>query len=407
MTPSTPLTRRTLVKLLAASPLAVPAIVRAQPAGAFQPTATLPDVSLQDIGLPEGTSIVVADNRNYWALYPRDENLSIRQVDRLDEGVGLRFAMAASGFPLDHLEVSGEGEAETWSEENSFLVRFPQTVSLTAQHHRITLRGVAANGERTPEYFLNLQYNSNAQDAAAGRTAFSRITVRDSNLQLAYSQADDWIINAPSESDQAFAQKHWGHLFTPGDSNLEVTRAVTRQLITDFEPRRGTPSDVMNGLHPFRQFERLLADEDRCWCANICEIISHALNSLGVPCRLIRMRNTFYNAAPGIDGRDFELLLAGGHTVPEIYDRDSGQWIFFDPTLRRLGVRDAAGHFLNFFELHLQVNQPHRAAGLKLDAFDPATGKVTVESFDESEVKPNLSHYAKREQRFYYFKRGA
>jgi hypothetical protein len=396
-----------MVKFLAAAPLTVGAMASAgESKPAFVPSTEIPDVSLQKLDLPEGASIPVAANQNYWELYPREEPVGISHIDRLDEGVGLRFVLIGDGFALDHLEVAAEGEGEVWNEGKNLLVSWPKTVSLTPQRLRVTLTGFTAEGERSPEYFLNLQYNSNAQDAAAGRTAFSRITVRDSNLSIAYSRAADWIVNDPSEEDRAYAQERWGHLIEPGASRWEHTQAVTCSLIRDFATVRGTPSDVMNGLHPFRQYERLLAGEDRCWCANICEITCHALNSLDIPARLIRMRHTYHNAAEGVPGRDFELLLAGGHTVVEVYDATSGQWMFFDPTAQRLGVRDAAGHYLNFFEVHLQVNQPHRAAGLTLDAYDAEADTLSVEKFADSPKRPNFTHYAKREQRFYYFRRG-
>ena len=52
------------------------------------------------------------------------------------------------------------------------------------------------------------------------------------------------------------------------------------------------------------------------------------------------------------------------------------------------------------------MNQPHRAAGLTLDAYDPSTQTEFVETFADSAIHANVAHYAKREQRFYYFKRG-
>ncbi len=51
------------------------------------------------------------------------------------------------------------------------------------------------------------------------------------------------------------------------------------------------------------------------------------------------------------------------------------------------------------------MNQPHQAADLKLDAYDPITGEETTYDFADSPVRPNMLHSAKREQRFYYFKR--
>ncbi|MBT5900934.1 MAG: transglutaminase domain-containing protein [Opitutaceae bacterium] len=406
MNPSLSLSRRDMVKFMATSPLLFATRSSAAELAAFTPTEALPDVSLQTIGLPAGTQIPVASNHEYWELYPTADTLSIERIERLPTGVGLRFTLAGSNFPLTKLTVEAEGDATVATKGRSFTIRFAKEVSLVAQTQRVDLHGYTADGQKSPPYFLNLQYNSNAQDAAAGRTMFSRIGVRHTNLQLAYSFVDDWIIENPTTADREYAQERWGNLAAQDAPPYQQARAITRRLIEEFEPRRGTPSDAMDGLHPFRQYERLLAEQDRCWCANMVEIMSLALNALDIPCRLVRMRHTYFNAEPGQPGKDFELMLAGGHTIAEVYDKTLGQWIFIDPTLRRLGIRDAAGEYLNFFEIHLQVNQPHRAIGLTLDAYDPVTKTDSVETFAESAIHDNVAHFARREQRFYYFKRG-
>lgn len=405
MNPSLSLSRRDMVKFLAASPLLM-AVKPAHALEAFTPTVAMPDVSLQTIGLPAGTQIPVASNHEYWKLYPTADTLSIGSIERLSSGVGLRFTLAGSDFPLSKLTIEADGPAKVTTTGRSFTIRFTKEVSLVAQKQRVDIYGLTASGKKSPPYFLNLQYNSNAQDAAAGRTMFSRIGVRDTNLQLAYSFVDDWIMDNPTAADREYARERWGNLAAADASPYQQARAITRRLIEEFEPRRGTPSDAMDGLHPFRQYERLLAEQDHCWCANMVEIMSLALNSLDLPCRLVRMRNTYFNASPGQPGKDFELMLAGGHTIAEIYDKTLGQWIYLDPNQRQLGIRDAAGEYLNFFEIHLQVNQPHRSAGLTLDSYDPVTKTESVETFAESSIHDSLAHFARREQRFYYFKRG-
>ena len=406
MNPSLSLSRRDMVKFLAASPLLFATRSPAAELAAFTPTEAMPDVSLQTIGLPAGTQIPVASNHEYWKLYPTAETLSIESIERLSSGVGLRFTLAGSDFPLSKLTLEADGPAEVTTTGRSFTIRFTKEVSLVAQKQRVDIRGLTATGKKTSPYFLNLQYNSNAQDAAAGRTMFFRVGVRDTNLQLAYSFVDDWIMDNPTKADREYARERWGNLAASDATPYQQARAITRRLIEEFEPRRGTPSDAMDGLHPFRQYERLLAGQDECWCANMVEIMSLALNALDIPCRLVRMRNTYFNATPGEPGKDFELMLVGGHTIAEIYDKALGQWIYMDPNQRQLGIRDAAGEYLNFFEIHLQVNQPHRSAGLTLDAYDPVTKTDSVETFAESAIHDSLSHFARREQRFYYFKRG-
>lgn len=365
------------------------------------PPPNLPDVSLR--GLEQKSEILVGPNRDHWELYPTDDPLSLAAIERTPDGIGLILTLATA-LPLERLEVTGTGRAETQIEGNIITVRFRDEVCTVSQPHELQIVAIATNGGRTDPHNIRLSFTSSARDAAAGRTGRHRITVRESDLKLAYSRVQDWIINTPDDADRAYAQNRWGGLTIDCDGPYAKARAVTRAVIDDFEPRRGTPSDAMLGLHPFRQHERILAGLDHGWCANIAEVLCHALNSLDVPCRLVRMRHTYRNAESDEPGRNFEVLLAGGHTIAEIFDATRQQWIWLDPSQRQLAARDAGGHLLNLAEIHHRVNLPHQARDLCLDHYDPATQTVTTHLFADSPVRANLLHYCKREQRFYYFR---
>lgn len=362
----------------------------------------IPDVSLK--GMDRHADILLLNTSNLWELYPTQEALALRSLERTPDGVGLVLQLETA-FELGHLEVTGAGDAEVSVNGNAVTVRFLHEDTLEPAGHDLAFIAVATTGERTKPHRMALQYASKARDASNGRTGRNRILVKATDLQLAYSRVDDWIIETPTDDDRTYAQSRWGTLIADAASPYDRARAVIRAVIDDFEPQRGTPSDVMNGLHPFRQHERILAGIDHGWCANLAEVLCHALNSLEVPCRLIRMRHTYYNADSDEPGRNFEVLLAGGHTVAEIFDATRNQWIWLDPSQRQLGARDAGGHWLSFAELHHRVNLPHQAADLRLDGYDPATKTVTTYAFADSPVRSNLLHFAKREQRIYYFKK--
>ncbi len=399
-----------MLKFLAATPLVITPLaahVKMPSDTKFVPTEQMPDVSLQNIGLPGDTLIPVACNRDYWEFYPTAETIALADIEQLDEGVGLRFIFTTDDFDLQAIDFTTEGPIEVTAEDHALLVVFPKTVSVTPQFADVRFTGVSTTGDRSPEYFFKLLYVSNAQDASNGRTMFSRIGFRESNLKLAYSHIDEWIMENPTDEDRAYAREQWGHLMEGQSSAFPQARAIMRELIQTFEPYRGTPSDAMDGMHPFRQLERLQDGLDRCWCANMVEITSLAFNALNIPCRLVRMRHTYRNADPQRPGKEFEFMMVGGHTIAEIYDDSTKQWYYMDPSQRLIGVKDAAGEYLNYFELHLQVNQPHRNEGLVLEAVDPANGDVKPETWAESPRRPNLSHFARREQRFYYFRRGS
>jgi len=370
-----------------------------------KPNKLVPDVSLE--GLQHNSNILLLDNRNHWELYPSEEALSLSSVERTPSGIGLILTLATA-FDFGKLEVTEEGHAIVSIEGPVITVKFPNEKAMEPQLHTLEIIAVSTTDERTASHHVGLHFASNARDAANGRTKMhNRVIVKDTDLKLNYSRIADWVIETPTDEDRAYAQNRWGPLLSSEASPYARARVVAREVINDFEPQRGTPSDAMNRLHPFRQLERILAGIDHGWCANLSEVLCHALNSLHIPARLVRMRNTYYNAESDQPGENFEVLLAGGHTIVEMFDATLNQWIWIDPSQRQLGARDAGGHYLHLAEIHHRVNHTHQAQDLRLDAYDPITGEETTYPFADSPVRPNLLHYAKREQRFYYFKKPA
>ncbi|MBE36532.1 MAG: hypothetical protein CMI16_13425 [Opitutaceae bacterium] len=362
----------------------------------------VPDPTLK--GLEQNSDILVFGNQQHWELYPTDEALSFSSIERTSSGIGLVLTLATS-FEFGSLEVTDEGHAIVSTEGPDITITFPDEKAMEPQFHTLSVVAISTNGERTAPHNLKFQFASKARDAANGRTTNDRVIVKETDLKLSYSFINDWIIDIPTDEDCDYAQKRWGDLISAEAAPYSRARVVARAVIDDFEPQRGTPSDAMNRLHPFRQHERILAKIDYGWCANMAEILCHALNSLHIPARLLRMRNTYHQAESDEPGHNFEVLLAGGHTIVEIFDLTLQQWIWIDPSSRQLGASDAGGHYLNLAEIHHRVNQPHQAADLKLDRYDPTTGKEITDDFADSPVFTNMLHYAKREQRFYYFKR--
>jgi len=366
------------------------------------PKSCVPDVSLH--GLEEVSDILVYTNQQYWEFHPTAEPLALRSVERTPDGVGLVLRVETD-FPFGSLEVTGEGVAQVTVAADTVTVRFPDENTLEPALHALTLVAVSITGDRTAPYRIGLHFASAARDARNGRAMRNRVIVKDTDLQVAYSRVSDWIIAHPTAEDRAYARARWGPLTASLKGAYAQARAVTRAVIDDFEPQRGTPSDAMNRLHPFRQHERILAGIDHGWCANMAEVLCHALNSLDVPCRLVRMRHTYRDATSDQPGENFEVLLAGGHTIAEIYDAELKQWIWLDPSQRQLAARDAGGHLLCLAEIHQRINHPQQRGDLRLDHYDPKTQTETTYALADSPVAKNMAHYAKREQRFYYFKR--
>ncbi|MCB1104997.1 MAG: hypothetical protein KDK74_09730, partial [Cephaloticoccus sp.] len=232
----------------------------------------VPDVSLH--GLEEKSDILVFSNQQYWEFHPTEEPLALSRVERTPDGIGLVLRVATA-FPFGSLEITGEGVAQVTVNGDTFTVRFPDANTLEPALHKLTLTAISTTGERTAPHHIGFHYASAARDALNNRVTRNRVIVKDTDLQVAFSRVADWVIETPTDDDRAYAQNRWGALTANLAGAYAKARVITRAVIDDFEPQRGTPSDKMNRLHPFRQHERILAGIDHGWCANMAEILCH------------------------------------------------------------------------------------------------------------------------------------
>jgi len=173
------------------------------------PPPLLPDPSLE--GLQHRSEILVLGSQQYWELYPTDEALSFRRIERPATGIGLVLTLATS-FEFAALEVTDEGHALVTTDDAVVTALFPDEQAMEPQFHSLTLTALSTSGERTAPHRLRLQFASKARDAASGRSTHDRVIVKETDLKLSYSFIKDWIIETPTDDDRAYAQRRWGDL---------------------------------------------------------------------------------------------------------------------------------------------------------------------------------------------------
>jgi len=346
---------------------------------------------------------------NYWELYPRGEDVVIQSIVPAEKGVGLILTLRSSDPEFDHFLYTIDNGPEKKSLDGRIALLFEDNHTLqdfSVERRELRVHVVTEDGGKGPGHFLNSNFYPMEMYHARGRTkdGHGRIHIRETDMEMATSPVEDWILDQPDAEAIAFARETWGHLVDADRTPYENARSLARSIVHDLTPHRGTPSNVMDGLDPFAQYRRLMAGEDRCWCANISEIFSYACNAFGIPTRFIIMRHQLYPPpADGVNG--YEVLMATGHTTNEVFDAATGSWIWMDLTYNTLGAWLGDQGPLNMLEFHRFLNQPRDLPQLVVDVYDPDSDTVQRESLLQSGLLDRVNNAFKQDQLFRYMRK--
>lgn len=346
---------------------------------------------------------------NYWELYPRGEDVVIESILPLEEGVGLTLLLRSSDPDFSHFVYTIDDGPEKTSPDGRIDLVFEDNHTLENYHderRELRIRVIDSAGDSIGSHYLNANFYPMERYHARGRTkdGHGRIHIRETDMEMATSPVEDWILDEPDAEAVAFARKTWGHLIDPDKTPYENARSLAQSLVHELTPHRGTPSNVMDGLDPFSQYRRLIAGDDKCWCANISEIFSYACNAFGIPTRFIIMRHQLYPPpADGVNG--YEILMATGHTTNEVFDRASGAWIWMDLTYNTFGAWLGEQGPLNMLEFHRFLNQPRDIVDLQVDVYDPGTDRVQRLPLLETDLIDRVRNAFKQDQLFRYMRR--
>lgn len=346
---------------------------------------------------------------NYWELYPRGEDVVIESIRPLQDGTGLVLKLRSSQPGFKHFIYSIDNGPEVQSASGRITLAFEDDHSIEdyeVERRELKIWTVDATGKSDESHYLNSNFYPSEMYHARGRVhqGHSRIHIRETDMEMATSAVEDWILDQPGAEDIAFARKTWGHLIDPEKSPYANARSLAQSLVAELTPHRGTPSNAMDKLDPFAQYRRLIAGNDHCWCANISEIFSYACNAFGIPTRFIIMRHQLYPPPP--DGEEgYEILMATGHTTNEVFDGATGSWIWMDLTYNIFGAWLGEQGPLNMLEFHRHLNQPRNFNALEIDVFYPDTGSIERKRVVESDLVDRVLNAFKQDQLFRYMRK--
>ncbi|MDA0745168.1 MAG: transglutaminase domain-containing protein [bacterium] len=340
---------------------------------------------------------------NSWDLYPYQEDVYLQSFERLPSGVAARLLLSSDLQDFSHFLFSTNHAPEQESITGEILLRFEDNHQPKHQQTDTTIRAISKTGKTSRTYHININYYPSELYAANGQTAPGYVIVRNTDLYLGYSRVNDWILHSPTQENIAFAQKTWGHFLKSESSDLVRAQTLARVLIRELQPHRGVPSDEINRLAPFDQYEFTRSGKSGVACENIAPIFCHACNALGIPCRIISMGRPHHPRPPGEPG--YELRLSEGHNTTEIFSNTLNQWIWIDLTGYILGAYLGEEGPLTMAELYSFVNHPNRVHRLRLATYDPATDNGLTEPLHKSRRGSSVFNYFKRDQQFTFKKR--
>jgi hypothetical protein len=337
-------------------------------------------------------------NRNEAELYPRREAVSFQELERLADGIGVRLILRSDMPGFSQFEVAVSDGPFVPTGDNTVEIRFTDNHTPDIQTNSTRIRAKDGSGKLSREYGIAVNYYPKELYAESGKTAPGYVIVQESDVDLAGSRVEDWIIDRTTAEDIAFARETWGSALerqpTPGAKARELARAILDAL----EPHQGIPSDLMRAA-PFEQYRRAVSGKDHVWCGNLADIFVQACAAFDIPARKIGM-NRILSKKKG-----YSLMLAEGHVTTEIFDEALNRWVWIDLTFSMLGMELAEYGPVNMAEFQRYLNDPVLAKGLRACVYDPkAHSEKTVPAL-ESDSRSALLNYFKRDQIFRYKKR--
>jgi hypothetical protein len=330
-------------------------------------------------------------------LYPRLEDVAIRAMERLPSGIGIRLDLISDMKEFSRFLYSTNGAPFREATGGRLIIGFADKHTPDVQTTTTIVRSVSVSGQVSKDYRIGVNYYPRELYAKAGQTAPGYVIVQKTDIPLALSRVEDWIIDQPA-ADVAFAAATWGKTIVGAATPLEKARRLARALMDELNSHRGTPSDKMN-VAPFDQYRRAMSGKDRVWCSNLADIFVHACNSLGIPARTIKLIRCWSK------GTAYDLLMAEGHTTTEIFAADLNKWIWIDLTFMMMGMELPGQGPIHMAELVRALNDPDRVGGLAALVYDPGTKTEKRISVLDSPSLGSLLNYFKPDQTYTYWRR--
>lgn len=337
----------------------------------------------------------ISHQSNYSDIYSRRETVAIGSVERAPDGVGAVVKLKSDLEDFSHFVCSINGGEFLPVENGKVTLRFAEDHSTEIQLTELQVRAVSKDGTQTQPYRLETRYYSEELYKDRGRLREGGLILQQTDMTFLDRKYDSWENRPLTDEEVEYAKERWGHIVSEEQSDFENARALAMAIQIPVDPYRGTPSDIMNDLSPFDQFERTAAGKDRVYCENMAAIFSTACAAFGITCRRIRMGNTVSPATK--DNGYYKIMIAEGHSTTEVFCRQLNRWAWIDSSNYSMGAYLCGRGPINLAEMLQFLNDPAWADALEIDYFNVAENRL-----DRDKVLENS-----RRTLFKYFRRPA
>ena len=197
----------------------------------------------------------------------------------------------------------------------------------------------------------------------------------------------------PTSKEKAYILDFFSKRIDTNASKEEKLAKIKLELFKFFEPRRGTPSNLMDNLSVFEQFKRLEKNKDKAWCGNIANIFCFVSTCYGYKSRIIGLGNTFKKEG------EVTFYHSDSHTISEVYNDEKEKWELVDIT-GSLSKATFNGNTLNFIDFIHLINNKKFQRGVTIFEFEPKLKKVFNHPITESQKWDKIRAFYKGTQKF-------
>jgi hypothetical protein len=376
--------------------------LRALPAALLLAAALVPGIGTA--APPEAfTTEEVSLQSNVADLYPRRAEICLTTYQQLNDAPGVVLWLRAdiANFSCYQYTVARDSlprGAPVESRTGSITVSFDRD-NPRPQRVVTVIQAVSRSGWKSRPYSIEIRYQPGEVYAAAGQRRQSWLVVHASDLALCGGSVEEWIVEASTAQDRAYARKRWSHMVSALPSEYDKARAIAHDLIRTLRPHDGVPSAAMQYAPGFEQLARAESGQDHVWCANYADIFSAACNALDIPVRKINMQYVWSSRGKTA----FEI--GEGHRTTEVFDRTLNRWIWMDLTFGCLGARLGDLEPLDMADLVHALHHPDRRERLRIVEYDDKADAEKVVTMAEARSGEDLRRFFRQDQRYRYVRR--
>jgi hypothetical protein len=247
------------------------------------------------------------------------------------------------------------------------------------------------------EYFMKISYDPKIIYEASGKyeNIYDAFIIHQTNIYYVPFPSEAFPTYSISEAEKAEVHKEFDSELTDTKSDRERADRIAFFVLNQLSSHKGTPSDSMNRITPFRQYKRAICGSDAVWCSNMAEIFAYVCVSYGIPVRIsILGFNHDITASPA-------LLNAEGHTNTEVYDRKTKTWSMIDLSFNLLGAT-YKDQKLNTQDFYYLLNNPITNDNILINYYDEKNKTLSQIPVKNSPVYNSLMNYYKVNNKFIY-----